>query len=174
MFGAEPRAREFSPVPILTWKEGAHEQLVVLSDVVEGVYTHYFDRSFLCPVADCSLCEGGRRARYYAFLTVGLRGRKWLLRLTDAPANSLLGAPPSPGAVLSVQCTAVRRALRVRRHVGTKVQHGDVVSRVEQLRTLWALFCLGPLPPPCDAESLVSLAQAAAREKIHSSHPFLS
>lgn len=163
MFGSTPTPREFEPVPLVKFKAGDRYRYVVLSDHVEGLYVHYLDRTHLCPHQDCPICDLGHRARYYAYLTVGRDKRKHLLRLTDTPANELLSVPPRPGDVLDIECKAVRRPLILRTHgqVGLSPEH--VVSRIDQLRTLWALFCLGTLPATRDVDSFIVLAAAAAR-----------
>ncbi|KKL82475.1 hypothetical protein LCGC14_1984400 [marine sediment metagenome] len=166
MFGSSPTPREFEPIPILKFVPGDRHRYIVLSDTVEGLYVHYTDRTYLCPHLDCPLCDFGRVPRYYAYLTVGREKRKYLLRLTDTPANELIAVHPRPGDVLDVECKAVRRPLIVKRYGQVALGPEHVVTRLDQLRTLWALFCLGSLPATRDVDELILLAAGSARAEL--------
>ena len=94
MFNASPQVQKFHSIDFLHLVAGETARVVVCCEVVEGLVTHFNQRTYLCPCSDCGMCEIGRPTRYHAFLRVFFRSKHFLLRTTGAAANKLKEMSP--------------------------------------------------------------------------------
>lgn len=153
MFGAKPVAEKDHVYDLLEVNAGDRLTVGVLSESLEGVYTHYSGRTLVCPGADCPICTFGRTPRFLGFIVVQFRERKRLLRLTANCALRLLASPPRPGQVYDLTRKSKRSTIQATFRQASIVSPDKVVTRMELLNCLAHLFCLGGIDFDASYES---------------------
>ncbi len=142
-FGHSPVSDPHCVVKIVRLPLNQVESLIITSDCMEGVQTHFTDRTVICGGDDCSHCFQGRPTRFLGFIVVRWRLGKGLLRLTSGPATQLMGFNPVPGMTLEVLQKNPRSPIKIRRSGFVKVAPQDSMTQLELLNCLSHLFCVG-------------------------------
>ncbi len=162
MFGAKPVAENDHVFDILEVNAGDRITVGILSESLEGVYTHYSGRTLVCPGKECPICTFGRTPRFLGFIVVQFRERKRLLRLTANCALRMLADPPSPGQVFELTRKSKRATIQATFRQASIVSPDKVVSKMELLNCLAHLFCLGGIDFAASYESQLEALQARA------------
>lgn len=161
-FGQSPVACVPNVMKIVKLSPDVSEELIVVSDGMEGVQTHYQHRTVICGDADCGLCADGRPTRFLGFCAVRWRLGLGLLRLTSGPATQLMAMRPRPGLVLVVKQRNYRSPIQMVKKGTTAVPPDMTVSQLELLNCLSHLFGVGSVDFDLTYDKNVSLLQAAA------------
>ena len=142
-FGQSPVNERHCVLKIVRFSDGVAEQLIVLSDCMEGVQTHYTHRTVICGGDECALCFQGRPTRFLGFVVVRWRLGNGLLRLTSGPATQLMGMRPQPGLSITALQKNRRSPIQVRKEGFVDVGPSDSFTQLELLNTIAHLFGVG-------------------------------
>ena len=142
-FAQSPVNERHCVLKIVRFCENSRESLVILSDGMEGVATHYTSRTVICGGDDCALCFQGRPTRFLGFVVVRWRLGNGLLRLTSGPATQLMTMRPRPGLSIVALQKNRRSPVLLRRDGMVTVPPSDTYSQLELLNTISHLFGVG-------------------------------
>jgi hypothetical protein len=143
MFGQSPVSSVPNVMKIVKLSPEVVEELICVSDGMEGVQTHYLQRTVICGGAECALCLDGRPTRFLGFVAVRWRLGLGLLRLTSGPATQLMAMQPRPGLVVAVKQKNPRSPIRIQKKGITAVPPDMTISQLELLNCLSHLFGVG-------------------------------
>ena len=162
MFDQSPVDSVRNVIKIVKLSPDVVEELIVVSDGMEGVQTHYQHRTVICGGAECGFCFEGRPTRFLGFCVVRWRLGLGLLRLTSGPATQLMAMQPMPGLVLAVKQKNHRSPVRIQKQGTTAVPPDQTISQLELLNCLSHLFGVGSVDFDETYDVNVSRLQALA------------
>lgn len=142
-FGQSPVNERHCVLRIVRLSPDHYEQMIVISEGMEGVQTHYTNRTVICGGDECKLCFEGRPTRFLGFVVVRWRLGRGLLRLTSGPATQLMAMRPRPGLSLTVKQRNLRSPYQLRKEGFVEVLPSDTVNQLELLNTISHLFGVG-------------------------------